>query len=55
MCRRRDGRWSRKLLNWQPRTEEKGRGIPPSRWQDDIVGVATRGWKRKSYKQNECK
>ena len=37
VCRREDGRWSRKLIDWQPRTGHRNVGRPPARWRDDIV------------------
>ncbi|CAH2266697.1 jg19840 [Pararge aegeria aegeria] len=37
ICRREDGRWSRVILDWQPRTGHRSIGRPPARWRDDIV------------------
>lgn len=35
-CRRTEGRWSRKILEWTPTQGTRGRGHPKTRWSDDI-------------------
>ncbi|CAH2264853.1 jg5696 [Pararge aegeria aegeria] len=37
ICRRGDGRWSRVILDWQPRTGHSSIGRPSARWRDDNV------------------
>ncbi|CAH2244520.1 jg17992 [Pararge aegeria aegeria] len=44
ICRREDGRWSRVILYWQPRTEHRSIGRPPARWRDDIVKAVGKNW-----------
>ncbi|CAH2263446.1 jg13907 [Pararge aegeria aegeria] len=42
--RREDGRWSRVILDWQPRTGRRSIGRPPARWRDDIVKAVEKNW-----------
>ncbi|CAH2267236.1 jg14707 [Pararge aegeria aegeria] len=44
ICRREDGRWSRVILDWQPRTGHRSIGRPPARWRDDIVKAVGKNW-----------
>ncbi|CAH2226361.1 jg8236 [Pararge aegeria aegeria] len=47
ICRREDGRWSRVILDWQPRTGHRSIGRPPARWRDDIVKAVGKNWMQK--------
>ncbi|CAH2218517.1 jg21791 [Pararge aegeria aegeria] len=38
------GRWSRAILDWQPRTEHRSIGLPPTRWRDDMVKAVGKNW-----------
>lgn len=41
VARMKDGRWTKKILDWRPRFEAfRSRGRPPSRWSDDIKRLA---------------
>ncbi|XP_047543296.1 uncharacterized protein LOC125075632 [Vanessa atalanta] len=40
VCRRTDGRWSRRVLEWRPRIGKRSVGRPPARWTDDLMKVA---------------
>ncbi|CAH2267434.1 jg23813 [Pararge aegeria aegeria] len=49
IVRRKNGRWSPKVLEWQSRTGKRSVGRPPTRWTDDIkrvaaTGVSSAGW-----------
>lgn len=46
IARRTDGRWSRRVLEWRPRTGKRSVGRPPARWTDDIVKSAGKHWMR---------
>ncbi|CAG4978815.1 unnamed protein product [Colias eurytheme] len=46
VCRRTDGRWSRHVLEWRPRTGKRSVGRPAARWTDDLKKVAGIGWMR---------
>ncbi|CAH2234041.1 jg25602 [Pararge aegeria aegeria] len=48
VCRRTDGRWSRKVLEWRPRVGKRSVGRPPTRWSDDLRKVAGIDWMRKA-------
>ncbi|CAH2270012.1 jg1963 [Pararge aegeria aegeria] len=48
VCRRTDGRWSRKVLEWRPRVGKRSLGRPPTRWSDDLRKVAGIDWVRKA-------
>ncbi|KAL0819976.1 hypothetical protein ABMA28_007973 [Loxostege sticticalis] len=37
VCRRTDDRWSRRVLDWRPRTGKRCVGRPAARWTDDLV------------------
>ena len=41
MARRTDNRWTKRLLEWTPRTDKRSRGRPHTRWIDDLKIVAT--------------
>lgn len=36
-----DERWTRRLLEWRPRADRRGRGRPPTRWTDDLKRITT--------------
>ncbi|CAG9124695.1 unnamed protein product [Plutella xylostella] len=40
IARRTDGRWSRRVLEWRPRTGKRSVRRPSTRWTDDIVKSA---------------
>ncbi|CAH2083561.1 unnamed protein product [Euphydryas editha] len=46
LCRRTDGRWSRRVLEWRPRIGKRSVGRPPTRWTDDLRRIAGVGWMR---------
>ncbi|CAH2235518.1 jg19495 [Pararge aegeria aegeria] len=48
VCRRTDGRWGRRVLEWRPRIGKRSVGRPPARWTDDLKKVAGSGWMRKA-------
>ncbi len=48
VCRRTDGRWSRRVLEWIPLLGKRSVGRPPARWTDDLRRVAGVGWMRKA-------
>ncbi|KAJ0169495.1 hypothetical protein K1T71_015082 [Dendrolimus kikuchii] len=48
VCRRTDGRWSKRVLEWRPRLGKRSVGRPPARWSDDLRKIAGRGWMRKT-------
>lgn len=41
VARTKDGRWSKKLLEWRPRADKRSVGRPPTRWTDDIKRITT--------------
>ena len=41
MARMRDGRWTKRILEWRPRTDKRNRGRPPTRWTDDLKRIST--------------
>ncbi|CAH2227233.1 jg23093 [Pararge aegeria aegeria] len=43
VCRRTDGRWGRRVLEWRPRIGKRSVGRPPARWTDDLKKVAGSG------------
>ncbi|KAJ0175113.1 hypothetical protein K1T71_009254 [Dendrolimus kikuchii] len=53
ICRRTDGRWSKRVLEWRPRLGKRSVGRPPARWADDLCKVAGRRWLRKSEDRDE--
>ncbi|CAH2231720.1 jg14303 [Pararge aegeria aegeria] len=48
VCRRTDGLWGRRVLEWRPRIDKRSVGRPPARWTDDLKKVAGCGWMRKA-------
>ena len=38
VCRRHDGRWTSKVLRWEPHNGSRNRGHPFGRWFDDVGG-----------------
>ncbi|CAH2245003.1 jg6943 [Pararge aegeria aegeria] len=44
VCRRTDGRWGRRVLEWRPRIGKRSVGRPPARWTDDLKKVSGSGW-----------
>lgn len=47
-CRRTDSRWSRRVLDWRPRTGKRSVGRSPARWTDDLRRYAGKDWMRKA-------
>ena len=44
VARRRDGRWTSRMLHWLPHGGERSRGRPATRWEDELeVFFKTRG------------
>ncbi|KAI8440938.1 hypothetical protein MSG28_009235 [Choristoneura fumiferana] len=41
-----DERWSRRVLEWRPRTGKRSVGRPEARWTDDLKRIAGGGWMR---------
>ncbi|CAG9833161.1 unnamed protein product [Diabrotica balteata] len=41
-----DNRWTRRILEWRPRTTTRSMGRPQKRWVDDIRAVAGKQWIR---------
>ncbi|KAK4875679.1 hypothetical protein RN001_012101 [Aquatica leii] len=41
IARMQGDRWTKRLLEWRPRTDKRSRGRPPTRWSDDIKRVRT--------------
>ncbi|CAH2237324.1 jg15785 [Pararge aegeria aegeria] len=48
VCRRTDGRWGRRVLEWRPRIGNRSEGRPRARWTDDLKKVSGSGWMRKA-------
>ncbi|CAH2237929.1 jg18732 [Pararge aegeria aegeria] len=48
VCRRTDGHWGRRVLEWRPRIGKRIVGRPPARWTDDLKNVAGSGVMRKA-------
>ncbi|KAI5746495.1 hypothetical protein M8J77_004170 [Diaphorina citri] len=46
VARLKDDRWTIRTTNWCPRQFKRSAGRPPLRWEDPIVKVAGRTWKR---------
>lgn len=46
VCRRMDGRWAKKTLEWRPRSGRRSVGRPMTRWDDDLRVVAGSRWMR---------
>lgn len=53
VCRREDGRWSKRVLDWRPRTGRRSVGRPPARWSDDIRSTAGPTWIRRARNRTE--
>ena len=47
VARREDGRWSTKLLAWEPAEGKRKRGHPKLRWRDDLDAF----WQQKMQEQ----
>ena len=41
-----EDRWTRRVVQWQPRQSQRNRGRPAYRWADDLVATAGGGWAR---------
>lgn len=41
IARMKDGRWTKRLLEWRPRADRRSRGRPPTRWTDDLKRMTT--------------
>ncbi|CAH2235387.1 jg5955 [Pararge aegeria aegeria] len=48
VCRRTDGRWSRKVLEWKRRVGKRSVRRPPTRWSDGLRKVAGIDWMSKA-------
>nr|ADI61818.1 endonuclease-reverse transcriptase [Bombyx mori] len=48
ICRRTDDRWSRRVLEWRPRSGRRNVGRPLARWCDDLRTVAGKKWMRRA-------
>lgn len=48
ICRRTEGRWSRRVLEWRPRLGKRSVERPPARWTDDLIKVAGSDWMAKA-------
>ena len=46
ICRRTDGRWGKRVLEWRPRIGKRRVGRPVSRWGDDIRRAVGNDWRR---------
>ena len=46
VARMSDGRWTRRVMEWQPRQSQRPRGRPPTRWSDDIAAKAGPNWRQ---------
>ncbi len=46
VARRKDNRWTKRLLEWQPRTGKRRRGRQKTRWRDDITSYIRTTWAR---------
>jgi len=46
VARRNDNRWTKRLLEWQPRTGKRRRGRQKRRWRDDITTFVGATWAR---------
>ena len=53
VARRKDGRWSKEILNWSPIYQKRPRGRPLDRWDRDLRKVAGSNWQRAAqHRQN---
>jgi hypothetical protein len=44
VARQRDGRWTKEVTEWYPKSGRRRRGRQKTRWMDDIVSVAGNNW-----------
>ena len=44
VARYQDSRWTKKVIEWRPRSGRRSVGRPQMRWSDDIRGCAGGGW-----------
>lgn len=54
VARLRDGRWTKKIIEWRPRADKRNRGRPPSRWTDDLKKIST-NWIEAAQNRQEWK
>ena len=47
-ARRDDNRWTKRTMDWQPRTGKRGRGRQKRRWRDDITTLMGPTWTRQA-------
>lgn len=48
VARLNDNRWTRRILEWQPRTGKRKRGRQKKRWRDDITSYLGTTWTRQA-------
>ncbi|GFO17824.1 endonuclease-reverse transcriptase [Plakobranchus ocellatus] len=48
IAREKDNRWTKRCIEWQPRSGRRDRGRPEVRWMDDIRKAAGPQWQRKA-------
>ena len=48
VARRNDNRWTKRLLEWQPRMGKRRRGRQKRRWRDDITSYIGTAWAREA-------
>ena len=48
-------RWTKKIIEWQPRQGRRGVGRPRARWMDDIRRLAGSTWSRDAQDREEWK
>src|SRR5215469_15181706 len=53
MARRKDGRWTRRLTLWRPRSGCRRRGGPNTRWEDELRAATEGRWRRRARKREE--
>lgn len=39
LARTKDGRWTKRIVEWRPRDTTRSRGRPPTRWTDDLKRI----------------
>lgn len=52
---RKDGSWSKRLLEWKPWGEKRPQGRPQMRWKDDVKKVAGTKWIKTAQNREEWK
>lgn len=55
IARMHESRWTRRVLEWRPRADKRGRGRPPQRWTDDIRRHGGRDWMRRAKDRQDWK